>query len=268
MIIGIIGNGFVGNATKLIKSSIIEKLYVYDIIPEKSEPVNLSFDKLSECDIIFIAVPTPMNNDGSCNTDIVEKCIKSLKKIIDPKITSIIVRSTVVPGTCDRLEVNFMPEFLTEKNWYDDFINCENWIIGCNLSDDIFKDKIIKILNIAYEEKLIKHNNIHFTSKNIAELVKYVRNCFLATKISFFNEIEEFCKKSNINYENVRFLSTLDNRINTNHSYVPGHDGINGFGGTCFPKDVNALLCEMDRINMQSHIIKATINRNITDRIR
>jgi len=262
MIIGIIGNGFVGKATKLIKCSVIDKIYIYDIVPEKCEPIGLQFEQLAECDIIFIALPTPMKNDGSCHLAIIEECLDDLNKFINPINTSVILRSTVPPGTSDKLGINFMPEFLTERGWKEDFISCKNWIFGCDTDDEHFKNKIINIFNVAHSEGVLKHNNIHFTSKKEAEMIKYVRNCFLALKVSFFNEIKEFTDSAGIDFETVRYLSTLDDRIGPSHSKVPGIDGYRGYGGTCFPKDTHALLNEMQKKDIESYILKASIERN------
>lgn len=269
MRVGIIGNGFVGQATKLIRCSIVEYIYIYDIIPEKCEPPGLSLDRFSECDIIFIAVPTPMEKDGKCNINIVENSINELNKIIDRERTFIVLRSTVPPGTSKRLDVYFMPEFLTEKKWEDDFINCKHWIIGCDSDNQLFKEKIIKLFDTAWKEGILKYNNISFIPTNEAELIKYVRNCFLALKVSFYNEIEEFCRIKKIDFETVRYFSTLDDRIGPSHSYVPGRDNLRGYGGSCFSKDTHALLYEIGKNGMESFVIKGFIERNETvDRIQ
>jgi len=262
MKLGIIGNGFVGKATQFLKSSIVEALYVYDIVPEKCMPVGLAFDKLAECDLIFVALPTPMLPNGSCYLDTIKQCIEDLKKIIDPKYTSIILRSTVPPGTSEELGVYFMPEFLTERNWMNDFVNCKHWIFGCDPSDDVFMGKITKLFSQSHSEGVLRYNNLHFTTRREAELVKYVRNSFLAMKVSFFNEIYDLSQKVGINFEEVRNLSTLDDRIGSSHSNVPGPDGLRGYGGTCLPKDVHNLLNEMYNSEVESHIIKAIISRN------
>lgn len=263
--IGIIGNGFVGKATKILKCKDID-LLVYDIIPELCEPKGLTINDLSVCDLIFISVPTPMNNDGTCYLGIVESVVKELFKVINKNKTQIVIRSTVVPGTCDNLNTYFMPEFLTEKNFQNDFINCKEWIFGMlgknKKDDDLFINNITKLFNLAKENNCIKYNNLFFVKNKEAEMIKYVKNCYLSVKVSFFNEIHEFCEKSGINYENVRKLATMDNRIMPSHSYVPGPDGKKGFGGTCFPKDTSALKNEMDKIGMKSFILDSAIKRN------
>ena len=111
MIIGIIGNGYVGKATRLFISKNNE-LLIYDINPELCCPKGLIFNNLSKCDIIFLCLPTPMNKDGSCHIDIVKNVLQNLKNLVPPTCT-IILRSTVPPKTSNILNINFMPEFLT-----------------------------------------------------------------------------------------------------------------------------------------------------------
>jgi len=94
-------------------------------------------------------------------------------------------------------------------------------------------------------------------------MIKLFRNCFLATKVSFCNEINEFCDIKKINYENVRKYATNDERIMPNHTHVPGHDGLFGYGGTCFPKDTSSLKFEMDSVGMKSYILDSIIKRNV-----
>ncbi len=263
MKIGIIGNGFVGKATRQLESSKIE-LAVYDIRPELCIPQGLTFESLKECEVIFICVPTPMEASGKCHLEIVESVLFRLSTILDPAKNFVVLRSTVPPGTCDRLSCYFMPEFLTEKNYIQDFIDCSQWVFGLrgNEHDAIFQSKIAELFQYAVDENKIKHNVIFFRTNKEAEMIKYVRNCFLSTKISFCNEIEEFCYRKGIDYEQVRSFATLDARIGSSHSYVPGHDGRRGFGGTCFPKDTSSLLYQMEEIGMRSYIMKGVIERN------
>ena len=268
MIIGIIGNGFVGKATFQLACKDINIL-AYDINPELCIPKNLKIEEMNKCEIIFISVPTPMNVDGSCHLKIIQSVINSLNSINYSGF--IVLRSTVPPGTSNNLNCYFMPEFLTEKNFINDFINNENWIFGLlgqNIeNDNKFKEKITNLFNLAYENKKIMYNNFHFVGNSEAEMIKMFKNCFLATKVSFYNEMYEFCQLKNINYENVRLLATTDIRILPSHTYVPGHDGKKGFGGTCFPKDTNSLKYEMEQIGIKPYILTAIKERNeIIDR--
>jgi nucleotide sugar dehydrogenase len=263
MKIGIIGNGFVGKATHILKNNDID-IITFDINPNLCNPIGTTLLDICQTDIIFISVPTPMNKDGSCHINILQNVVNDLKKYIDLDNSLVVIRSTIPPGISDSLNCYFMPEFLTEKNFEDDFINNEHWIFGIkgNKQDLIFKEKITNLINISYNHNKIKFNNIHFVSNNEAEMIKLFRNNYLSAKVSFCNEIEEFCSKKNINYENVRKLAVLDKRIGDSHTRVPGHDGFRGYGGTCFPKDTNNLNTEMKKIGMKSYIINSIIDRN------
>tara|TARA_Y100000816_G_C26102020_1_gene584361 strand:- start:122 stop:973 length:852 start_codon:yes stop_codon:yes gene_type:complete len=260
--IGVIGNGFVGKATHLLKNS-NNIFYVYDINPKLCIPIGMTLETLCEsCDIIFVSVPTPMNNDGSCHLNILESVISDISSNLNEKL--IVNRCTVPPGTSDKLNCYFMPEFLTEKNFENDFVSNPQWIFGLKgtSQDDYFIRVITKLFNDAYSKNKIMSNNLAFVKNKEAEMIKLFRNNFLATKISFCNEIAEFCKKTDINYEKVRELATLDDRISSSHTHVPGHDGKYGYGGTCFPKDSNNLLNLMNENRINSYIIKATVERN------
>jgi len=263
MKIGIIGNGFVGKATQILKCKDI-KLVVYDINPNLCIPKGTTLNDVCEADIIFISVPTPMTKTGSCSLNIVENVVCDISKIVNLNEKLIVLRSTVPPYTSDRLNCYFMPEFLTEKNFINDFINNQKWIFGIKgtYQDLDFKNKITNLINMAYKNNKIKYNDINFVSNSEAEMVKLFRNNFLAIKVSFCNEIYEFCQKKCINYENVRLLAAADPRIALSHTMVPGPDGKLGYGGTCFPKDSHNLLDQIKKIGMKSYLIDAAIKRN------
>lgn len=263
MKIGIIGNGFVGKATNILENDNV-KLVIYDINPKLCNPLGTTLNDICKTDVVFISVPTPMNNDGSCHTGILSSVVNDIKNLCDLNENLIVIRSTVPPGTCDELNCYFMPEFLTEKNFVNDFINNENWIFGLKKTkqDIIFKQKISDLFKLSYEAQKIKYNNLHFVTNQEAEMIKLFRNNYLSVKVGFCNEIAEFCNYQQINYENVRKLAVLDPRIGESHSKVPGHDGRKGFGGTCFPKDTNNLKCEMKKVGMKSYIIENVVNRN------
>lgn len=269
MKIGVIGNGFVGKATRILGCQDIE-LMVYDIVPELCLPLGTTLNDLCQCDLIFISVPTPMNKDGSCYLGILNSVLDDLNKFTNLDDTQIVIRSTVPPGTSDKLNCYFMPEFLTEKNFEYDFINCKNWIFGVKGTpqDKKFKHSIEKLINYAYKNKKINYNNIHFVNNSEAEMIKMFRNNYLSVKVSFCNEISQFCELKGINYDNVRKLAAIDDRIGLSHTKVPGPDGKKGFGGTCFPKDTNSLRYEMVNSGMKSYIIDSAIKRNVeVDRV-
>ena len=261
MKIGIIGNGFVGKATYLLKCTDID-IVSYDINPELCNPLGTRLIDLMDCEFIFISVPTPMNKDGSCHTKIVESVVNELNELNYKNF--IVVRSTVPVGTCDKLNCYFMPEFLTEKNFERDFINNENWIFGLldNKRDFLFVKHMDILIKLAHDNNKIRYANIHYVSNKEAELVKLFRNCYLSTKVSFCNEVAQFCNIKDMDYNKVIRYATLDDRITTSHTNVPGPDGKRGYGGTCFPKDINNLKYEMEKSNMKSYILKSVIERN------
>ena len=270
MNIGIIGNGYVGQATKILgckdeANDLDDNLVlVYDIDESKRVPPDLKMSDLQMCDVVFVCVPTPARADGTCDTRIVETVISDLK---DLDITSVVVRSTVPVGTCERLGVAFMPEFLTERNWENDTKNTKDWIIGCDHQDDkLFKTVMKRIFVTAKRNGRIKGANFVWASTKEAEAAKLVRNAFLATKVSFCNEIYDWCSELNINYDAIAQLMGMDERIGTSHTSVPGPDGKRGYGGTCFPKDMNSLLNQIKSAS-NSHIVSAAVYRNeIVDR--
>lgn len=265
---GIIGNGFVGQATKILKSSEVDML-IYDISPEKCDPIGTTLEELSKCDIIFISVPTPMDKNGKNYMGIVTSVVNQLKSIAsyDKMKNHIVIRSTVLPGLSSKMDCFFMPEFLTEKNWPNDFYNCQNWIFGLLDTENdernkAFQEKITKLIDFAWNEDKIKYKNCLFVKNEEAEMIKYFRNTFLALKVSYSNEMYDYCQAKGINYDIVQSIGSLDPRIGESHTKVPGHDGKRGFGGTCFPKDTSALLRDFEDSNIPCFILKGAVERN------
>lgn len=266
MKLGIIGNGFVGKASTQLACDEIEVI-AYDTRPEACSPLGTTLIDLLPCDVVMISVPTPMQSNGECYTDIARSVIAKLKELNYMGI--MVLRSTVPVGTCDDLGVFFMPEFLTERNFMQDFFDNPDWIFGiydsCTDWDrEHFQSTMTKLFETAEEYGCISTSNMHFVSAREAEMVKMARNCFLALKTSFCNEIYRFCQSQNIDYSNVRELFVKDARIGASHSRVPGPDGRFGFGGTCFPKDLSSLCYEMKRAGVEGVIVNAVKFRNET----
>ena len=255
MKIGIVGQGYVGTAVKVI----FEKHYdvaTYDLNKTLSSCKSLN-ELTNKSDIIFICLPTPMNSDGSCNLDIVKDVIRDVNSISnscnDNKVVAI--KSTVLPGTtdsldkeCQNISILFNPEFLTEANFIDDFKNQNRIIIGgegdgVNILKQIYSSIFIDI-------------PILITNSKIAEMVKYLTNTFLATKVSFANEMKLICNHLEINYDEVIEYAKHDRRLGESHWDVPGPDSHYGFGGSCFPKDINALIyfCKKNNITLETLI--------------
>jgi len=259
--IGIIGNGFVGRATLTLQCDAIE-VVCYDVNDELCIPKGTTMNDLLTCSAIFISVPTPINTAGKTSMKCVDTVICQLRELNYNGF--IVIRSTVPVGTSDQYNCNFMPEFLTEKNAINDFINNPNWIFGCNddKNKESFMQLMTSIIDSAHAHNKISHRRITFMRNKEAEMVKYFRNTFLATKISFCNEIYGFCMKQGINYDEMIDVAAEDARICKSHTAVPGHDGLFGFGGTCFPKDVNSLRSQMKEVGAQHCVVDAVIHRN------
>ena len=255
MNIGIIGQGFVGNAVyKKFKNFF--NVLTYD---KKLSLCNSTLDEIKEnCKIIFVCVPTPMNQDGSCDFSIVENLIN---KLSDKKDLIVINKSTIVPGSTDyfnlkfkKIQVVFNPEFLTERNAVKDYENQDRIIIGGpRPATTIIKNIFSKVFP---KSKIIKTGSTH------AEMIKYFTNCFLATKVSFANEMFQLCEKLGLDYDKVVEYSITDKRIGITHLNVPGHDGDLGFGGHCLPKDLEAILNLTEKIGTVNNVLKSVKKTN------
>lgn len=204
-----------------------------------------------------------MNNDGSCYTGTVEdlliKLDKHSKEISKSKI--VVVKSTIPPGTTkkwndkfDNLSVVFNPEFLTEANAVKDYENQNRIILGGP------KNEILQLNSIF--SKVFPTAKIINTNSTDAEMVKYTTNSFLAMKVSFANEIYQICKKVNADYDKVIESTIEDDRLGTSHWKVPGPDGDFGYGGHCFPKDINALISIAVNNNISPKMLIATNEKN------
>ena len=254
MKIGIIGQGFVGFSVY----STLKRFYnvfTYDL---KESLSNSTLDIIEkECNVIFICVPTPMNKDGSCDISKVQSTIEYFSNL-ENKI--LVIKSTIIPGTTDKLnkiydnKIVFSPEFLTERNALNDFKNQTRIILGGPSSCTIVVKNIFS--------KAFPNAQVIKTSALEAELIKYFTNCFLATKISFSNEIFQICKKLNIDYDKIVEYAITDKRIGNSHLNVPGHDGDFGFGGHCFPKDLAAFIKLTEDLGTINNVLKSVKKTN------
>lgn len=244
MKIGIMGMGVVGTTTAEVLKEI------HEIIPyDKYKQPYINPEKLDEAEVVFICVSTPMKPDGGIDDSAIHHSLATLERVTyyRPKKPLVVIRSTAVSGTTDKLEkqypfnFTFNPEFLTEKNALEDMKNTDRIIIGANKEEDYLKVESI------YKPIFPNAKYIHVDRKT-AEMIKYTANVTLASQIAIANEIYQICKAIGIDYDTVKNAILLDKRIGTNIN-VPGHDGELGFGGKCFPKDLNALI-HLARENM------------------
>ena len=284
MKIGIIGNGFVGRATQIfakkydndndndIDDGALDEfnpipVYIYDIRPEACDPPGITLEELDrECDILFFCLPTPLQHDGSCYTRILEETIANC-----PSNPYKVIRSTVPVGFAAKHGCYFMPEFLTEANWEDDFRRTKEWVVGIPAATtataltDEFKTRIQTLITTSRNNGAIDSPAVVFCDTNEAEMLKLMKNCFLSAKVGLMNEFYDFCRATNTDYNRVTEQAKRDARMGTSHFQVPGPDGRRGFGGTCFPKDTHSLYCQMNAHGITPHIYPAILSRNDTN---
>ena len=250
--VGIIGNGFVGNA---VYQNVRDKAEtkVYDV--DRNRSLN-TFEEVLQQEYIFVCVPTPMKKDGSCDLSILEKLFEDIsnKDLELFEERTFIIKSTVPIGTTKKLVEKYPllwivhnPEFLTARNAVNDLAKADRTIIG---GDSLLTGRVAKLywgyVYYGQDPEIIQ------CSSDESEAIKYFSNVFLAYKVAYFNKVYDVCEKLGMEYKNVRKGITTDPRIGKSHTQVPGIDNDRGFGGTCFPKDLNSLIHQME-----SHDINA-----------
>ncbi|WP_290700124.1 UDP-glucose/GDP-mannose dehydrogenase family protein [Lacinutrix sp.] len=222
---------------------------------------------LEHGDIIFLALPTPEDEDGSADlkyilgvADNIGKLIKDYKVIVDkstvPVGTSEKVEAAIAKNTTVDFDVVSNPEFLREGFAVDDFLKPERIVVGAS------SDRAIKLMEKLYKPYVRSGNPIIIMDKKSAELTKYASNAFLATKITFMNEIANFCEKVGADVDKVRIGMGTDSRIGKRFLF-PGI----GYGGSCFPKDVKALHKSGKDNNYNFQILDSVINVNARQKL-
>lgn len=234
MKIGIIGYGFVGKA--IANAHDQDKLLIND--PKLFESASIEEIK-ANTNWIYVAVPTPMSDAGELDTSILKSVLDSLQGYTG----LVISKCTALPNyyISAKKHYNFrlmhVPEFLTAANANIDYMNPELIVMGGDIDDcQYYKDVVVQA---------DKTNTMttKFVAADIgtASAMKYYANSFLATKVVFNNQFAEWCTKQGIDWDNLVTINKLDKRLGNTHWAVPGPDGMFGYGGYCFPKDVSAL---------------------------
>ncbi len=259
MKVGIVGFGFVGKA---LRNGFKDDVNCIEIDPKLKTDISDLEDH--NPDIIFICLPTPMNDDGTQNITIINDVIKDIKKF--DQDTLIVVKSTILPKYVENIaddisDIVINPEFLREKFSNEDFINSEIIVFGgeehnCKKLSNFYKNHT----NCVCKDHII-------TDRISASLIKYTINSFLALKVTFFNEMKSVYDSLNSSNDWDDFIKALskDPRLGSSHMSVPGPDGRYGYGGPCFPKDVNALIKYSQEIGYELKLLKKanSINNNI-----
>ena len=240
----------------------LEKLFLRNLREERLSFTTSLEDGIKEAVIVFLALPTPQGEDGSADLKYVLSVAKHLGKIM--KSYKIIVdKSTVPVGTAEKVhdaiaenydgefDVVSNPEFLREGVAVDDFMKPDRVVIGTN------SERARKLLNDLYSPFVRQSNPIIFMDERSAELTKYAANSFLATKISFMNEIAQLCERMGADVDMVRKGIGGDERIGRRFLF-PGI----GYGGSCFPKDVKALSKSSKEAGYEFRILEAVMMVN------
>lgn len=251
--VGVIGNGFVGESQAFAFSPIAD-IKIYDVDPLKSLS---TLEETHNCDFVFVCVPTPMKKDGSQDISYIEEVFsKSTEKPI------YIIKSTILPGTTNKLintfpnaKIIFSPEFLTERTAKLDMLTQARIILG---GEKWMTEKV----RLLFEQRFMNRHIIE-TDSTTAELIKYMNNTFFATKVSIVNEFKLLADKIGADWKTALYGFAADSRIGDSHLHVPGPDGRLGYGGTCFPKDVNALLTFAKERNINLNTIEGGWKTNL-----
>ena len=261
MKLGVIGQGFVGGSVYEGMKNYFET-FTFDLNKNCTE--SSLFELVEKVDMTFLCLPTPMRKSGECDLSIVKNCLSDINNIVkslNKKDFIVIIKSTIPPGTTEilnketkNINIVFNPEFLTEANAVEDYKNQNRIIIG---GDRPWTSKVKTVFEKAFPKiPIIK------TSSTIAEMIKYVTNTFLATKVSFANEMYQICQGLDIDYDKVIEYARYDDRLGNSHWSVPGPDGDFGYGGHCFPKDIAALKFVATNMNVKTTVLNAAIEKN------
>ena len=265
--IGIIGNGFVGSSVAFgfsPQTGCDAEVKIYD--KDETKSTHTLTDVVNDSDFIFLSVPTPSNSDGSISLDILFDVFKEIDEVIDYEADRqpvIMIRSTVTPGTTTKIQIEypkmnivFNPEFLTERSAKFDFINQSRFIVGGTWGNTMRVEHL-------YKWRFGESTPVVRTNYQTAELIKYMNNCFFATKVSFLNEMYQIADKCGANWEEAVDGFVRDGRVGHSHMNVPGPDGKFGFGGSCFPKDIQAMIHFAKTLDVSPNVLIGAWDTNL-----
>jgi UDPglucose 6-dehydrogenase len=264
MRIGIIGYGFVGSAVAAAHDRNL--LMIND--PNKFEEwEQYTVEKIKEhTGWIYLCLPTPQNEDGSCDTSILEDMLEQLKDYEG----YVISKSTAPPvwykkiydqcGPFKKYKFKFihMPEFLTAKNAIKDYMNPKIIVIGGNPVHTSFITTHVLGTDMTYKNKA----KIVRTDIGSAAAMKYYANSWLATKVIYNNQFAKWCEAQNVKWDDVAEILAQDSRLGETHYSVPGENGDVGYGGYCFPKDIASILKIADDNDVDMSLLEKQVEIN------
>lgn len=259
--LAIVGHGFVGQA--------VEYAFTHPLVHVKpiDPKYNTSIDDLKDYNpmLVFICAPTPMRADGFVDATIV---IDAVLKAITHTDALVVVKSTITPDIIDRIyqsiggkEDRFVynPEFLTEKNAAADFVNADYHVMG---GAESAVNELCEIYDIFSG---CQSNDYHKMTAFEASFVKYTINSYLATKVTFFNQLYDLVNMYGCSYNIISRTVGKDPRVGIGHTRVPGFDKKRGFGGACLPKDTSAFLKFSEQTDDEGNIISMDLLQSVLD---
>jgi UDPglucose 6-dehydrogenase len=259
LVLGIVGAGFVGSA--VINAFDVNTVTQYIVDPVSSD-TSMAELLMAGPDLIFVCVPTPSDASGAVDHRIVADVLRELHSANYTGV--VVVKSTITPDCLQSMIADFAlrivynPEFLTEANALNDFINPQMQILGGNWAD-------CDVVERAYQNySKVRQAPTFRTDVVSASLIKYTINSWLAIKVIFMNQIHQLHKQSGAASTWQQFTDMLrtDHRIGSSHMQVPGPDGKLGFGGHCFPKDTSAFLTYARQSGMPLDVLAAAVCTN------
>lgn len=267
MKISVVGLGFVGYSMykSFILKGMIENENIFGFDKYKDGGIG-TLEKCCESDIMFLALPTKFNNKlGQYDkSHIISTCDELAKRNYQGVI---VIKSTVEPETTNNLQDKYPiltfihnPEFLTARTAFDDFHNQKHIVLGKSKTCSDSKLQLVKDFYV----KMYPDAEISLCSSLESESMKIFCNCFYSVKVQFFTELYLLCKSNGCDYNHVKEMMLKNGWINLMHTIIPGPDGDISYGGLCFPKDTNALMKYMDKMQTPSKVLTATVEeRNI-----
>ena len=256
MKIGIIGLGFVGKA--VANSYANDNVLYNDPIVHPASSVSYA-TMMKKCRVIFVCVPTPQSEDGTCDSSILESVLHGLKGYDG----LVICKCTAPPNLYKQLEKEsdlklvHVPEFLTQARANDDYINPHKIVVGCKKK---LREEVADVIMASAVN--FDRDNIEYCDIATASFFKYFANNMLAIKVVLNNEFSVLAGVMGVKWEDVASIASTDSRLGDTHWSVPGPDGQAGFGGACFPKDTEAFAKLAKPHNVKLSVLNAAILAN------
>ena len=283
--IGCVGAGFIGTAIRQGMEG-LANVEVYDKYKAESSTCSSLKELCEKVSVIFVAVPTPMYEDGSCDISIMDSVLKEASLLVGEGTHTFCLKSTMVPGTTATFQEKYSnlnlvhnPEFLREATATEDFKNQDRIVLGGNSAG-------VQTMKQMYSDTFPGVPIVECSS-NMSEYTKYVTNNFLTVKVAFANEVFEIAHKLGLDYQELINTVTLDKRLGNWGWDVPGRmaaDGLTeddlvfdrpaakvedgkvylpGYSGSCFPKDINAMIAWCKANDVESEVISAAWEKNL-----